>query len=252
MVQVINQTADPARANADAPTTAPRKESDIQASLRRIEDAFEELRMVAVSKLQAVARGRQVRTRMARLEKTAITLQRWFRQIERQRKGAGRPHSAAAVAAASGHRKEWAMEFQNSASGGGLEQAGFLQAVSRACGAKVSPVQAEQLWTGFLEQNDAGLPMSLATFWAICEAVLLGDAHAAEFAAITQEEYKSRSGCSSSTFRARAEVQHQEDPEGSRSIAQYCQSGFVGPKSIYQVVLPSPSSSMARELDPMG
>ena len=173
----------------DEVATRPRNLSAIRASLKRIGDAIEQLQEEAATKLQAVARGKQVRTRMARLEKNAITLQRWFRQIERQRKGAGRPHSAAAVVAASGHRKEWAMEFQNSASGGGLEQAGFLQAVSRACGAKVSPVQAEQLWTGFLEQNDAGLPMSLATFWAICEAVLLGDAHAAEFAAITQEEY---------------------------------------------------------------
>ncbi|CAE7209601.1 abcG22 [Symbiodinium necroappetens] len=56
---------------------------------------------------------------------------------------------------------------------------------------KVSEVQAEKLWAGFLEQSEAGEPMRLPTFWAICEAVLRGDAWAAEFAALAEEEYRS-------------------------------------------------------------
>ena len=83
------------------------------------------------------------------------------------------------------------MEFERAASKGGLRKPGFLQALCRSCGAEVSQVQAEKLWAGFLEQSEAGEPMRLPTFWAICEAVLRGDAWAAEFAALAEEEYRS-------------------------------------------------------------
>eukprot|EP00439_Symbiodinium_sp_Y106_P013124 s7387_g1.t3 len=63
-----------------------------------------------------------------------------------------------------------ALEFQRAASKGGLQKPGFLQAICRSCGAE---------------------PMRLPTFWAICEAVLRGDAWAAEFAALAEEEYRS-------------------------------------------------------------
>jgi len=83
------------------------------------------------------------------------------------------------------------MEFQRVAGEDGLDQQSFVEALTRACGESVSSLQAEKLWIGY-EQQSTGLgPMVLATFWAICEAVLQGDLAAAEFADITVEEYAS-------------------------------------------------------------
>ena len=149
----------------------------------------------AATKLQALARGRQVRKKRARLARSAVVLQRCYRRLRQQRKTPRRPHPAPVVESVSGQRKEWAIEFQKAAGEGGLEKLGFLQAISSACGDKVSQAQADKLWVGFLEQSGAEEPMVLSTFLAICEAVLLGDAHAAEFAAVSAEEYMA---CSSS------------------------------------------------------
>ena len=147
----------------------------------------EERRIEATTKLQAWVRGRHVRQRRARMEKSAITLQRAFRRLRGSQ--GWRKHSAA-VGVVSGQRREWAMEFQKAADAGGLKRSGFLHALRGACGDKASEAQAAMLWAGFLEQHEAGELMLLSTFWAICEAVLKGDVWAAEFAGLAEEEYR--------------------------------------------------------------
>ena len=149
--------------------------------------AAEELKSAAATKLQARVRGRRVRQRRARIEKSAITLQRAFRRL---RGSQGRRKHSAAVEAGIRQRKAWAVEFQRAAGEGGLEKSGFLQALKNACGEKVSEAQASALWAGFLEQREANEPMLLSTFRAICEAVLKGDVWAAEFAGLAEEEYR--------------------------------------------------------------
>ena len=150
-------------------------------------EVAEELKSAAATKLQAWVRGRHVRQRRARMEKSAITLQRAFRRL---RGSQGRRKHSAAVEAGMRQREAWAMEFQRAAGEGGLEKSGFLQALKGACGEKVSEAQASALWAGFLEQREADEPMLLSTFRAICEAVLKGDARAAEFAGLAEEEYR--------------------------------------------------------------
>ena len=163
----------------------------LSASLRQAEDAtkkLEECRVQAATRLQAVARGRQVQQNKARMEKSARTLQQAFRRFRRQwLEGRGAPGTKPYIA--TGRRKEWAEEFWRAASTGPLQKSGFLQALRSACGEKVSPAQAEKLWAGFLEQSESGDAIALSTFLAICEAVLQGDSHAAEFAALSEEEY---------------------------------------------------------------
>ena len=155
-----------------------------RSSRKQAEDATR--KSAASTKIQAIVRGRQVRQQKDLLQKSAITLQRALR-----RNGCLTGCRPDVSRLADGQRKEWAIEFERAASKGGLQKPGFLQALCRSCGAKVSQVQAEKLWAGFLEQSEAGEPMRLPTFWAICEAVLRGDAWAAEFAALAEEEYRS-------------------------------------------------------------
>ena len=157
------------------------------------EDAKSAKRDEACRKVQAVARGRQVRQHKELLAKSSVTIQRAFRRVRPRWLEGSRPNVAAVLQVVGGQRKEWAKEFQRAAGHGGLQKPGFLQALSSSCGEKASRAQAEKLWAGFLEQSEVGDPMMLPTFWAICEAVLDGDAHAAEFAGMAEEEYRSYS-----------------------------------------------------------
>ncbi|CAJ1458138.1 unnamed protein product [Effrenium voratum] len=115
----------------DAHATACAEIAAIRASKQRIEEAekrAEHKLHTASSKVQAHARGKQVRQQKAKLEKGAVVLQRGLRRL-RQRWQQGKTLDfAAAVRAVSGRRKDWALEFQACAGPKGLDASGFARA----------------------------------------------------------------------------------------------------------------------------
>eukprot|EP00439_Symbiodinium_sp_Y106_P007042 s7692_g1.t1 len=141
----------------------------------------EELVYAASTRVQAAARGRLVRREKDLVKKSTITLQRALRRLKHRRQGKKADFSAV-VAAATDQRKEWAVEFERAA------EHAFAEALLRSCPMKVSQVQAEKLWAGFLEHSEVPGPMAISTFWAICEAVEQGEEQAADFADIPVEE----------------------------------------------------------------
>lgn len=180
----------------DTLAEAKRDIAAIRASRLRIEDATrkaEEIVHAASTRVQAAARGRLVRREKDLVKKSTITLQRALRRLKLRRRGKKVDFSAV-VAAATEQRKEWAMEFERVALDGTLEERAFIEALLRSSPTKVSQVQAEKLWAGFLEHSEVPGPMAISTFWAICEAVEQGDELAADFADIPVEEYASY-GC---------------------------------------------------------
>jgi len=178
---------------SDALAEAKRDIAAIRASRLRIEDATrkaEELVYAASTRVQAAARGRLVRREKDLVKKSTITLQRALRRLKHRRQGKKVDFSAV-VAAATDQRKEWAVEFERAAVDGALEEHAFTEALLGSCPMKVSQVQAEKLWAGFLEHSEVPGPMAISTFWAICEAVEQGEEQAADFADIPVEEYAS-------------------------------------------------------------
>ena len=131
----------------DALAEAQQDIAAIRASKKRIEDATkkaEEIVNAASTKVQAAARGRQVRQKKDLLEKSAVTLQRALRRLQQQWHEGKKWDFAAVVRAVKGQRREWAMEFQRVAGEGGLDQQAFVHALSRACSGRVSSLQARQ------------------------------------------------------------------------------------------------------------
>ncbi|CAJ1404901.1 unnamed protein product [Effrenium voratum] len=192
LIQKGSQMALTVSRSDDAHATACAEIAAIRASKQRIEEAekrAEHKLHTASSKVQAHARGKQVRQQKAKLEKGAVVLQRGLRRL-RQRWQQGKTLDfAAAVRAVSGRRKDWALEFQACAGPKGLDASGFAKALGKVYN-QLSRLQVGKLWKGFIEQSENcnGI-MHLPTFWAICEAVAQGDAAAAEFADMSIEEY---------------------------------------------------------------
>ena len=133
---------------ASAPDALAEAQADIaaiRASKKRVDDATkkaEERLDAASTKVQAVARGRQVRQKKDLLEKSAVTLQRALRRLRQQWHQSKKFDFAAVVRAVKGQRREWAMEYQRVASDAGLDKPAFVEALGRACTDRVSSLQA--------------------------------------------------------------------------------------------------------------
>jgi len=153
---------------------------------------YEAQRNAAAARIQARARMRHEKVEFQR-RKVAITRLQAFARGWQARRGGGAATLNWAIRQQRKRHGDWLDAFDEACknrgqTADGIGRQGLLLALLKVHGSRVSGAQAEALWAGVTDgMRKAGI--DAVTFCQICEAIATGDREASEFADLPAEKY---------------------------------------------------------------